>query len=417
MGWLLHSIGQMELGRIDQIHPSKHTVLKLTEYTSERLPRTSLPDELGTLLWRNYSRQVLVEFPSPKTDEQWQLTALGWAGIIPLSAGYTVLLQPRVPLATLWSMIAYAFELPALFRTRHLVGVASLPDLYDGLAAILARRVLVRCRQGIYHAYRAQSARLPAVRGRVALDRASRTPWEPHLFCHYEEQTPDVEDNQILAWTLGCILRSQICTESTQTLVQQALLALRPVVTLRPVSAAACLGRHYDRLNGDYRSLHALCHFVLTHTTPVPAPGESPMLPFCIQMATLFERFVAAWLTQHLDHGWQLQVQERHLYDAQENLAFTIDLVIRDTSTGAVRWVLDTKYKTPATTPAAEDIAQVVTYAEATGATEAILVYPTPLVRPLDAQIGQVRVRSLAFRLDTAVEEAGQRFLAELRQG
>lgn len=396
------------------MHPSPHTFLQLTEYATERLPRASLPDELGTLLWQHYGRQVLVEFPSPKTAEQWQLTAQGWVGIVPLSPVYTVLVQPRVPLATLWSMIAYAAGLPELLSPSHLVGVVSLPDLYDRLAAILAERVLVRCRRGIYHAYVAQSARLPVVRGRVALGPTSRTPYEPHLFCHYDEHTADVEDNQILAWTLACILRSHHCTEPTRTLVQQALLALRPVVTLRPVSPATCLGRSYNRLNGDYQPLHALCHFILAHTTPVTAPGDSPMLPFCIHMASLFERFVAAWLEQRLDRGWRLQAQERHIYDAQENLAFTIDLVIRDTATGSVRWVLDTKYKAPATTPAAEDIAQVVTYAEATGAAEAILVYPTPLVRPLDAQIGRVRVRNLTFALDIAVEEAGQRFLAEL---
>lgn len=393
---------------------SQQTFLNLTEYETIRLPRNALPEELGVLLWRHYGRQIEVEFPSPKNGDHWQLTSLGWVGIVPLSPTYTVLLQPRVPLATLWSMIAYGADLPELLPTKRLVGVAGLADLVDRLAAMLAQRVLTRCRQGIYQDYCPRSARLPAVRGRVAVAATSRTPWEPHPICHFEEQTADVEDNQILAWTLEQILRSRHCAEPTRVLVERALRALRPAVTLRPVAASACLGRQYDRLNDDYRRLHALCYFILAHTTPVAAPGALPMLPFCIHMPTLFERFVANWLAQQRLAGWRLQAQERVVYDTQEKLFFSIDLVVRDKASGAVRWVLDTKYKTPALGPAAEDIAQVVAYAEASGAPEAILVYPAPLVRPLGVQIGQVRVRSLPFSLDRPVGEAGDRFLTAL---
>jgi 5-methylcytosine-specific restriction enzyme subunit McrC len=313
-------------------------------------------------------------------------------------------------------MIAYTCDLPELLTASDLVEVAEMGDLYDQLAAMLARRVLVRCRQGIFHAYCPRSARLPTIRGRVVVAHASRTPWEPHLYCQYDEQTADVEDNQILAWTLDQILRSRYCSQPTQLLVEQALRALRPAVTVRPFAAAACLGRHYDRLNQEYRSLHALCYFVLAHSTAVAAPGDVPMVPFFIHMPTLFERFVAAWLMHRRVASWRLQAQERFVYDAAEKLYFTIDLVIRDRVSGAVRWVLDTKYKAPTQGPATEDLAQVIAYAEATGAAEAILVYPAPLAHPLDAQIGHVRVRTLTFSLDRPVEEAGEHFVAALEQ-
>jgi 5-methylcytosine-specific restriction enzyme subunit McrC len=398
------------------MHCSQQTFLYLTEYETRRFSRQSLPEELGVLLWRTYSRQVEVEFPSPKNGDCWQLTSLGWVGIVPLPPVHIVVLQPRVPLTTLWSMIAYTCDLPELLSAQRLVGVSSVVDLYDRLAAILAQRVLVRCRQGIYQTYCPRSERLRAVRGRVAVAAASRTPWAPHLLCHFEEQTADVEDNQILAWTLDQILRSHHFHEPTRILVERALRALRPTVTLRPIAAAACLGRVYDRLNEEYRRLHALCYFILAHTTPVAAPDDLPMLPFCIHMPGLFERFVAAWLERHRPEGWGLQAQERFVYDTQERLSFTIDLVIRDKATGAVQWVLDTKYKAPLQAPAAEDIAQVIAYAEASGAPEAILVYPRPLARPLNVQVGKVRVRSLAFPLDGPVDEAGERFVAALVQ-
>ena len=52
-------------------------ILPLTEYVSARFPREAIPDALGEALWQNYSSQVAVDFPSPKTESQWQLTSQG----------------------------------------------------------------------------------------------------------------------------------------------------------------------------------------------------------------------------------------------------------------------------------------------------------------------------------------------------
>jgi hypothetical protein len=61
-------------------------------------------------------------------------------------------------------------------------------------------------------------------------------------------------------------------------------------------------------------------------------------------------------------------------------------LVLRDTSTGEILCVLDTKYK-DTTTPATDDVAQIVAYAEKMGCQEAILVYPRGLPRPFEARV------------------------------
>ena len=72
--------------------------------------------------------------------------------------------------------------------------------------------------------------------------------------------------------------------------------------------------------------------------------------------------------------------------------------------------MLDTKYK-DTTTPATDDIAQIVAYAEKMGCQEAILVYPRGLPQPFEAQVGDIRVRSLLFSLEGEVDEAGHRFM------
>jgi 5-methylcytosine-specific restriction enzyme subunit McrC len=184
-------------------------------------------------------------------------------------------------------------------------------------------------------------------------------------------------------------------------------------VTLRAYTAQHCLGRTYHRLNQDYQLIHTLCYFFLEQANPGYTRGDRVGLPFLVEMPRLYERFVAAWLRAHLDQRWRLQIQERYPINPAVNLAFTIDLVLYARHKAAAYCVLDTKYKTPQA-PSAEDIAQVLAYAQAKGAPEAALIYPVELARPLDQQIGGVRVRSLSFALDGDLDQAGECLLAAL---
>lgn len=396
--------------------PKPRTVLELFEYAPIQLASHELSKRAGLKIWQTFGRQVAVEFPSAKTDEHWQLTAQGWAGLLPVTPELTLVLRPKIALQMLWSMLAYAFGLRDLHIGDKLVKAATLPDLYEQLALIFAQRVLKRRRQGLAHTYQPTVERRTTVRGRVRPVESLRRPWDVALTCQYDQFSADIEDNQLLLWTLDRILRGRLCSADAQRIVMSAFHALRPSVSLRPFRPAACQQRHYDRLTEDYRALHALCYFFLAQTAPFPAVGDSTMLPFCLHMATLFERFVAAWLTHNLGDSWRLNAQETYRLDSEGNLAFRVDMVVRERVTGRVRWVLDTKYSTPHQTPAASDVAQVLAYAHAARAAEAILVFPTPIARPLDVRIGGVRVRSLTFDLRTDVEVAGQAFLRTLDQ-
>ena len=95
--------------------------------------------------------------------------------------------------------------------------------------------------------------------------------------------------------------------------------------------------------------------------------------------------------------------------DETSGLYFEIDLVLRDTTTGEVLCVLDTKSKNT-TSPSTDDVAQIVAYAEKMGCWEAVLVYPRNLSRPFEARVGDTRVRSLSFSLED-VDEAGHRLM------
>ena len=93
-------------------------------------------------------------------------------------------------------------------------------------------------------------------------------PADPRLLCHFEEHTADHEDNQILLAAVRAVLRSGICSGQAYNEVLRAARILRGTVSERIFHPSEILDRSYTRLNQDYRGLHPLCHFLLSHTGP-----------------------------------------------------------------------------------------------------------------------------------------------------
>ncbi len=389
---------------------AERRTIELTEYAPQFFAADDIPQELGEALYRNYDPQVAVDFPSPKTDGQWRLTARGWVGYIPLTPELGITLLPKVELGNLFRMLEYAYRLRSFVFVEGLTQCESLNDFYERLANVLAQRVIDRARKGLYRAYVAEDERLPYARGRLDVCKALRTPWQVRLPWHYQEHTTDIEDNQILIWTLLCIARSGLCTERVLPTVRRAYRSLQGLVAVLPQHPSVCFGRVYHRLNEDYQPLHALCRFFLEHTGPRHETGDYTMLPFLLDMERLFELFVAQWLKAHLPEKLTLMAQERVSIGAQHGVHFGIDLVLYDAVTGEPVRVLDTKYKRPSM-PETSDIAQVVTYAEIKGCREAVLIYPTAPRHAFDQQVGNIRVRCLTFSLDDDLEQAGSALL------
>ena len=388
-------------------------LISLTEYIPCDLDRPTLSEEEAELLWRNYGSQIAVEAPSFKTGQRWRLTSQGWVGHIPLTAECHLALLPKIKLANLFQMLDYAYNLKSFQFLSGLIDCQSLAEFYQELASILAKRVLDRARRGFYRAYLAESGQLAYVRGRLDLRQSLRRPGQVKPHCSYEEHTADIADNQILAWTLQGIARSGLCTERVLPTVRRAYRSLQGLVTLTPYDAGACLGRLYHRLNEDYRPLHALCRFFLDQVGPSHYLGDRTMLPFLVDMARLYERFVAEWLKSNLPPQFELKIQERVSLSQTNLLHFEIDLVLYEAKSGLVRGVLDTKYKR-STGPDPADIHQMISYAHTKNSPEAILIYPEPLAQSFDETIRGIRVRSLTFTLDGDLEQAGQKFLQEL---
>lgn len=394
--------------------PAAPEPITLQEYRKEELVPERLRYEDAEILWKHYGKRVTVEFPSPRTAGQWTLTAQGWAGFLPVSPTLALRLHPRVPLENLFRMLEVAYHLKGFHLLHGLTDCRSLEEFYERLANVLARRVLLRSRKGFHREYVPREERLTALRGRLDLSRSLRAPWRVDLDCRFEEHTADVDDNGILLWTLDRIRRNAACRrpEVRQT-VRTAFGRLHGLVTPRAFQAADCRDRAYTRLNEDYRPLHALCRFFLEHTGPTHESGERQNLPFLVEMAGLFELYVAEWLRQNLPSPYTVSAQERVDLGSDRRLTFQIDLVLYDHPGGTPLAVLDTKYK-PVQEPSTADVAQVVSYAEALGCREAVLLYPVRLDQPLEVGVGRIRVRTLGLELSGDLDGAGEQLMNRL---
>lgn len=386
-------------------------MLELTEFETRECGRGDIRDETAVELRQKHSKQVVVTAPSLFQD-YWTFTPQGWIGYIPFSDGAFLSIQPKVELGNLFRMLEYAYDTP-LAILDGTVGCQSLQDFYERLATVLARRVLARARQGFYRAYIPEDDRLPYVRGRLDMRKALQSPWDAHLRCHFQEHTSDIEDNQILTWTLRGIARTGLCREEALCAVRGAYRVLQNSTSLDVFTPSDCVGRLYHRLNCDYEPMHGLCRFFLEHTGPSNSRGDKKMLPFLIDMASLFERFVAAWLKQHLPDAYELKVQER--VQVSEGVpTFQIDLVLYDAAEGRALMVLDTKYKKDPI-PSNDDINQVISYAQLKDCPDAVLIYPTGAIHAVNTPFGQGRrLRSVAFDLSGDLDQAGRALLEGL---
>ena len=382
----------------------------LTEYQPLRLAREALSTDDGLRIWHSYGAQVAVEFPSPKTGDSWQLTANGWVGVAPVTHDLTLLIGPRVPLSNLFGMLEYAYDPRGVRWLPGMVTVDTVVGVYESLAVLLARQVLHLHRHGLAQHYSERRGAIPAMRGRII-----GVPQPPAIAptCAYSELTVDCLANRIPLWTLHGIMQSGLCGERALSVVRQAYRLLRGGVTLTPVTPDDCVRPIAHQRDVAYAPLHAICRFFLEGLGPGWHSGDHHMLPFWVEMTRLFERFVAAWLRSHLPAGVTLSAQQRVRLDADPPLTFILDIVLHSATTGVPLLVLDTKYK-PVTAPSTDDIAQVVSYAQAIGCHDAVLVYPATLARPLDTAVGDIRVRSATYDLSGDLDAGGMALLADL---
>ncbi len=389
-------------------------VLELTEEAVARLPRTAL-DPAEAMELRN-SGKFEIEPASLLNNYTYGIRSRGWVGHVPVGDDLLIRVVPKVAIGNLFRMLEVAYKLRSFHILDGHTEIESIEDLYERVVSILARRVLDRARKGLYRTYTGREEALSCVRGRVdavgtMLNIARGVPRIP---CSYEEHTADIDENRILLWTLHEVRRQAISQPRIRRELDLARRALAGSIALERKKAAECVGRLYNRLNGDYEPIHGLCRFILEQSGPGIAGGDRSFVPFALNMPRLFEAFVAEWLRQHPPPGILVRAKHTARLDADFRLNIEIDILLVDENTNKPIAVLDTKYMKNEL-PSEADIYQVAFYARELQVRRGILVYPSPTALPFHIRHGKdMLLESLVFDLSSSLEEAGQAFRKEI---
>lgn len=391
------------------------TVWTLPEHQDKELGESAFSDEAAEFLLENFASQVDIEFPTVKTDNHWVLRNNGYVGHIQLPDGDGLTLKPRVELNNVFAMMEYAYDLGD-FDLDSVYQSSSVEGFYDRIANILAENVIDRRKRGLYRSYVHRSEKSETIRGKINFTKTARKPWDTKAHIEYSEMTADNEHNQILLYTLSKVSSStNLCRQETLRKARKAIRLMRGEITYKEFRATDCVGRRYNRLNSDYERLHALCRLILDNSGPSYKVGDVKMVPFNVNMHTLYQEFVTKWLQNNLPAEYRVKPEEKvalGTFDGSE-LFFRIDLVLYDTTTGDPICVIDTKYKDDAR-PASEDLSQMTGYAKSKDVDETFLLYPSPLADDLDIQVDDIQICNLTFPLDDDLEQNGHDFLEEL---
>ena len=286
-------------------------ILKLVEEKTSYLSRDKLDDSSALAIHHDYKNQIYINYPNPFNNFTYVIRSRGFVGYFPINENVSLQIVPKAPVTNIFRMLEYAYRLKSFNFLDGSISVESVEDIFERLVVVLSKRVIDRSRKGLYLNYLDQKESLPHLRGKMDMITTtfSLLRGSTRAICEYQELTADLEDNQILAWTLYQLRRFQIHREEVRNLTRKAFRELNNKVKIRQIDPQNCVNRFYHRLNLDYKPMHGLCRFFLEHGGPGIERGKYNFLPFVVHMPTLFESFIAEWLQINLPSWIQLQKQ------------------------------------------------------------------------------------------------------------
>ena len=341
----------------------------ITLVEGERRESVSLsPDEVAAL-----RASDLADVAPGWEVGQYTLTARALVGHIVLPTRQVVV-RPKIPLANVFAMLARAAgevrttAEDATFAEGEPI-LAGVADLYAGaLDALLAAG-------GVREAVDV-TEETPFVRGKLLLAATLRQPpARRHLpVTRRNAWSMDTPLNQLLKQAARLPLGLNLPWH-TRARLERAVAEMDEVAdTTQPLDAFERV--RLTRQTGGARPALVLARWIVLGCAPSLDAGPHAFPAFRLDLARLFEEFVAALVQEEIaGDGLRVTAQPLLPLDEAGDVPLRPDLVVW--RRGQPRLVLDTKYKLPGP-PQPDDLYQLLTYCHALGAPTGGLVLPTP---------------------------------------
>lgn len=219
-----------------------------------------------------------------------------------------------IPIRNLYYLLCYAWD---NLEEAGTVDVQELDDfdrIEDLFGTVLARGVIRVARRGLDRSYIDFEEELAGVRGKIELGATlKRTSLvRQRLVCSFEDLSPDVVHNQIIASTLGVLARHARLDPGVRSEVRLAISRMRGVSVI-PLTRQVFSRVHLDRNRRAYRFLINVCRLLHDTCMVDQTSGESRFVGLDLERITqwrVFERFAARFF-QREQQGFQVRAQTR----------------------------------------------------------------------------------------------------------
>jgi 5-methylcytosine-specific restriction enzyme subunit McrC len=364
------------------------------------------------------ANQIAAEAPTPDSRSLFAVNPLQYVGHFILATGTTISIRPKIPAANVFKMLAYVYACwtRELFQESDVL-YADDDFVFEPLVQLFNQLVAKRARHGLLQDYIRTEDNLRVLKGAISFSRHIRdnVPAHPdHVFCRYYENTFDIEDNQIIKFTLQSLMPFAP-TWSVQTVrLLRANFHQFEGVSLKRPDAHIFDRRHYHRLNDDYRLIHGLCRLFLDSTSISEKPGEITFRGFRLDMNVLFETFVTeAFIRAAKGTTFDVRAQKSYLLSEMSS-AFPVTIIpdITVSKNGVVDSIVDAKYKKTDSGFANHDFYQALSYGIGLDCPRTYLFYPTSEY----AKDGQISIRHSSVTVDVRRVDLGDRHCVELME-
>jgi 5-methylcytosine-specific restriction enzyme subunit McrC len=335
----------------------------------------------------------------------WRVTDVAKVGVAVLS-GVTIHVVPKTPLENIVHMASLG---GIQLDPNALIGHGVDRSLPAALAHAFVEAVDVAVRRGLVKGYRTVQESSAVVRGRwdIARQLTVRPGIPLPIEVEYDEFSEDIDENRILHTAVRLLGSLPDLPGPVRASVDRLRMLFMDVGTIPRGGSVPPVT--LNRLTHHYDAPLRLARVILEASSWTHKEGRSRGGSFLVNMANVFERYVAARVGAHLSGmGVALTAQDRAWWlDVDHVIALRPDLVLRRGE--RVVTVADTKYKNLSVSvgsPANGDVYQAVAYALALGVPAAHLIYVAGEVdsRRIEVEVAGVTVFVHSVPLEGSAE-------------
>lgn len=201
----------------------------------------------------------------------------------------------------IYHMLSYAFQILTQ-DTYDDVAIESFDEMYDLLAAILAKGIGIKLKQGLYREYINRQEELSVLRGKINMSGMIKNQLvhKRVLACDFDDLSENNLFNQIIKTTVSLLLRNDTVKSKYKDDLKKKMLFFSNIDFLEPTSISWSSIR-FQRNNQTYGMLISICQLILEGMLMTTDTGEYRLASFLDEqrMCRLYEKFILEYYNRH----------------------------------------------------------------------------------------------------------------------